>query len=846
MTLATEWREFARAVSDRFEVTAELGRGGMAVVLLARDVRHHRELALKLYRSDVSAAVEGERFEREIKVAARLNHPHIVPLFDSGAAAGFLFYAMPFVRGESLRQRLDREGPFSIAEALHLATEVCGALDYAHRQGIVHRDIKPENILLSEGHALVADFGIAHAIDQAAGERLTTMGLSVGTPSYMSPEQAAAESEVDGRSDQYSIACVLFELLAGSTPFHGPTAMAFLAQHLTQEAPSIAALRQDVPEPVEQALRRALAKHPDHRFATTADLAAALGVPSTAVARVAVEDTIAVLDFVNLSGDTAVQWLAGGIAETIGVDLNRIGSTRVVRREKVARALVGRGRPVSTEDDVLSVARALGACWVVWGAYQAAGDRIRITPRLLNARDGSTISSPKLDGAMSEIFELQDRIVEMVLAALKIEVSAPQREVMARPETRSLTAYELFARGRQLQNQFTPTALTESRVLLREAIQRDPAYALAHSGLGFSHAFGYIGSSDPEDLSAALTHLERATSLDDGLGEAYVWQSYALVRSLRYDEAIAAAIRAVALEPGFALAHYFLATSLYSASELGPERWTLRRRAVLELFEAVRAEPGYQASFHVLADIYASNGQYADAATPIAKALAIELGDGRSGINFVGAVLLDGLLALRTGDLERAHQRCEEAITRYTTSTHLYSQVHVALTYRALGEIAYRRGRFDDAVIAAHRAGQICRENPSRVGTGYTLVRAHALASRANYALGVHGRARSELLTAERLLQERTLYAFVPLYEANEGVVSFDIASAHARAGRTTDALAWLDRAFNACWSDVPALLDGQDFARLRMLPEFVSLVERCKRRTAHPAPGPQCTGVLP
>jgi eukaryotic-like serine/threonine-protein kinase len=844
VTLATEWREFASAVADKFEVTAELGRGGMAVVLLARDVRHDRELALKLYRADVSAAVEAERFEREIKVAARLNHPHIAPLFDSGAAAGFLFYAMPFVRGESLRQRLDREGSLGVADAIRLATEVCGALEYAHRQGIVHRDIKPENILVSEGHALVADFGIAHAIDQAAGKRLTTMGLTVGTPAYMSPEQAGGEVEIDGRSDQYSIACVLFELLAGSTPFHGPTAMAFLAQHLTQSAPSVATKRPDVPAAVEQALRRALSKNPDDRFVTTADLARALSGVTAGVAREVVEDTIVVLDFLNISGDAAVQWLASGMAETIGVDLNRIGSARVVRREKVARVMASRARAVSTEDDALSVARALGARWVVWGAYQAAGDQIRITPRLGDVREGTIVSSSKLDGAMLEIFALQDRIVETVIARLKIDVSAHQREAMAKPETRSLTAYELFARGRQRQNQFTPTALVESRALLREAIERDPGYALAHSGLGFSHAFAYIGSSDPHDLSSALIHLERATGLDDGLGEAYVWKSYALVRSGRHDEAIAAAARAVTLEPGFALAHYFLAISLLTASELGPERWSLRTQAVRALFEAVRAEPGYQASFHVMADLYSSNGQYEDAAVPIAKALAIELGDAGSGIAFVGAVLLDGVQALRRGDLDQAQKRCDEAVERYSSSTQLYAQVHVALAHRTLGEIAQRRGHFDEAVIAAHRAARICRDNPGRVGTGFTLVRAHALAARANYALGIHSQARAELAEAERLLETRSHYAFVPLYEANEGIVAFDIAAAHARGGRTTDALKWLERAWHAGWSDHPAMVANQDFARLRALPDVVSFLERCRRRTAHPAPGPECDGV--
>ena len=810
----------------------------MAVVLQARDTRHNRELALKLFRPEVSAALADERFEREIQVVARLNHPHIVPLFDSGAAAECLYYVMPLVRGESLRQRIDREGRFALADALRLTIDVCGALDYAHRHGIVHRDIKPENILLSEGHALVTDFGIAHAIDLAAGERLTSIGLTLGTPAYLSPEQAAGANDIDGRSDQYSLACVLFELLTGKPPFAGPTTMALLAQHLSQLAPSVASLRPEVPDAVERAISRALEKEPGDRFDSVADLARALEGAAVAASAGAVIDSIVVLDFLNISGAPTVQWLSGGIAETVGVDLKRAGNVRLVRGERVARALAARQRPVASEDDALQVGRTLGARWVVWGGYQAMGDRIRITPHLGDVKAGAIVSTSKLDGAMNDLFSLQDRIVDDVLALLRVEVSEHQRAMIAKPETTSLSAYELFARARQLQKQFTPAALVESRQLLHQAIERDPDYALAHSGLGFSYAFAFIASSDPEDLATALRHLERATMLDPGLGEAHAWLAYARNRSGQFEEAVAAGERAIALEPDFVMAHYFYAVSLYISSEFGAERWDRRGQAVRELLTAISLEPGSQSPYHALSELYLSNGQYDEAATLIRKALEIESGTGRTGIAFIGAHCLDGLLALRTGEVARSREQYDRAVNTYAGSSHLYAHFHLAWAHRGLGELALRRGDFDDALIAAHRAIEICREHPRQVGTGFTLVRAHLLAAKASVSLGVASEARNELAEAERLLAERTGYAFLAIYEANEGIVAYDCASAYAMAGKFDVAMSWLERAWNACWNDYPSLSADPSFSRMLGQPPLTEFIERCRTRSRHPAPG--------
>ena len=263
-------------LADRYHIQRELGHGGMAVVYLADDLRHERKVALKVLRPELSTIIGGERFLLEIRVIARLQHPHVLPLFDSGSADGLLFYVMPYVDGDSLRARLLREGQLGIEETLRIIAQVASALDHAHRHGVVHRDIKPENILLAEGQALVADFGIALAVSTAAGDRLTETGEFLGTPEYMSPEQVTGDRRLDGRTDIYSMACVLYEMLAGVPPYTGPTAQAVLAKLMTESPPDVTEFRKAAPPTVVAALHKALSKLPADRFAHAADFAAAL------------------------------------------------------------------------------------------------------------------------------------------------------------------------------------------------------------------------------------------------------------------------------------------------------------------------------------------------------------------------------------------------------------------------------------------------------------------------------------------------------------------------------------------------------------------------------------------
>ena len=352
MTVTLPREQLRNALADSYTVDRELGRGGMATVYLAQDLKHDRVVALKVLHPELAASLGPDRFLREIKLAARLNHPHILPLFDSGEANGFLYYVMPYVEGESLRERLDRERQLPIDEAVHHGRSIASALDYAHRQNIVHRDIKPENVMLYEGEAMVMDFGIAKALSAAGHETLTQTGMMVGTPAYVSPEQAAGEVNLDGRSDQYSLACVLYEMLTGERAFTGPTAQAVMSKRFTETVKPVRSLRPSVPENVDRALTKAMSTDSSLRYKSSALFAQALASTSATTPTdtatlpqqtVSAAKSVAVLPFANMSNDPDNEYFADGMAEEIINALSKIQSLRVASRT-VSFALKGKER----------------------------------------------------------------------------------------------------------------------------------------------------------------------------------------------------------------------------------------------------------------------------------------------------------------------------------------------------------------------------------------------------------------------------------------------------------------------------------------------------------------------
>ena len=440
----------AQALAGRYALARELGQGGMATVYLAHDQKHDRHVAIKVLRPELAAVLGAERFLAEIKTTASLQHPHILPLFDSGSAGGFLYYVMPFIEGESLRDRLAREARLDIADAVRIATQVADALDYAHAHGIVHRDIKPENIMLSSGHAVVADFGIARAIDAAGGAQLTTAGLAIGTPAYMSPEQSAGESTLDGRSDQYALATVLFELLAGEPPFTGQTAQAIIARRLGSVSAGVRVLRPAVPVGVERALARALERTPADRFPSAGAFAAALAAPAARfplprravavllastllvaalllgwrvlrggdVAGALDDQVIAVIPF-RVGGAPAIGYLRESILDLLDARLAGTSGPRTVE----PRALLSAWRQAGgadgvdlTDTDARRLAARLGAGRVLLGSVVATPTELTLRGALLRVRDGAVVADGAVSGAPDSIALLVNRLTARLLS----------------------------------------------------------------------------------------------------------------------------------------------------------------------------------------------------------------------------------------------------------------------------------------------------------------------------------------------------------------------------------------------------------------------------------------------
>jgi serine/threonine-protein kinase len=521
------------ALADRYRVDRELGHGGMATVYLAEDLKHHRPVALKVLRPELAAVLGPDRFLREIELCARLTHPHILPLHDSGEADGFLYYVMPYVEGESLRDRLTREKQLPLDDALQINREVADALSYAHSHGVIHRDIKPENILLESGHAVVADFGIGRAIDQAGGEKLTGTAVVLGTPAYMSPEQAAGSNELDGRSDLYSLGCVLYEMLAGQPPFTGPTIESLVRQHLAAEPQNITNIRPSVPSVVAVALMRSLAKASADRFATTAEFAAALAAathlpPALTTTRTPGQPpSIAVLPFTNMSGTREDDYLCEGLAEEIINALVQIPGLRVIAR--TSSFVVGR-----LGLDVREAGARLGVESILEGSVRRAGSRVRVTTQLVSTQDGSHLWSERYDRELADLLVVEDDVAASVAKRLRGELGrtggTPKRPAVD-PE-----AYAAFLEGRHHFAKGTPEALAQAKACYSRALEQDPAFAGGYDSMAELHWFlGFFGNVPPrEAFSASTWYALRALELDDRSGETHALLGM-LRKELDYD-----------------------------------------------------------------------------------------------------------------------------------------------------------------------------------------------------------------------------------------------------------------------------------------------------------------------
>jgi eukaryotic-like serine/threonine-protein kinase len=509
------------ALAGRYAIERELGRGGMATVYLADDLKHRRKVAIKVLRPELSAVLGPERFDREIQIVAGLNHPHILPLYDSGAAP-LLWFSMPYIRGESLRQRLILERQLPIDQAIGIVRQVASALDHAHARGLVHRDIKPENILLHEGEAMVSDFGIALGSGEALkrgsgeGERLTGTGITLGTPAYMSPEQAAGERTLDPRSDVYSLACVLYELLVGEPPYTGISAQAVMAKRFTDPIPRVRRLRATVSPAVEQAITKALATSPADRFPSAGAFIEALLAPAGEQAR---SPSVAVLPFLNLSVDPENEFFADGITEDVIAQLSKIRSLKVISRTSVMQFK-------KREQSLREIGATLQVATLLEGSVRRVGDRVRIVAQLIDAEADRHLWAETYDRRLTDIFAIQTDVALQIASALEAELSPGERSRIQRKPTSDVRAYQLYLQGRHCYTRYTEENIRKGIQYYRQAIAADPDYALAHVGAAMAYAelaAGQGGGPMRPDLAyqEAQAAITKALALDGQLGEAH-------------------------------------------------------------------------------------------------------------------------------------------------------------------------------------------------------------------------------------------------------------------------------------------------------------------------------------
>jgi len=621
------------AVGGRYRIEREIGRGGMATVFLAHDLRHGRQVALKVLDPELAHAVGPERFLREIAIAAQLSHPHIMPLFDSGDASGHLFYVMPFIRGESLRQRLERERQMPVDDALKITRDVAEALDHAHAHGVVHRDIKPENILLFEGQAIVADFGIALAAG-ATNQRLTGTGLVVGTPAYMSPEQLFGEP-TDARSDQYSLACVVYEMLAGGVPNAATTPQAMVARRLVESAPSLRRVRTVIPASIDAAVKRALAKDPADRFASVGEFARALATSGRSRAT-----SVAVLPFSNFSADPDNEFFADGITEDVIANLSKIRSLKVISRTSVMPFK-------KREQSLTEIGAQLGATTLLEGSVRRAGDRVRIVAQLIDAETDQHLWTETYDRKLVDIFDIQTDVALQIAAALKAELTDDEATRVRREPTTDLRAYQLYLFGRQALIKFTPESMRTAIDFFDRALARDPSFALAHATAAQAYIeLAEIGAMEPETAyERAADAARNAVAADPELGDAHCMVAYLkMTRAFDWKGAEADFRRALELNPNNADA-YDLFGRLYSSMGRYDEALPL-------ILRAQELDPLTHRLDSATAQLRA--GRYPEAIAGAKAAVDLDPAGDRAHATLGWALFLSGSQAEGIAELERA------------------------------------------------------------------------------------------------------------------------------------------------------------------------------------------------
>ncbi len=749
-----------------------LGAGGMGEVFLARDLALGRPAAIKLIAQPLSGELTA-RLLREAEACARLQHPAIASFYEAGDAGGVAFLAMEFVPGETLRERL-RRGPLTAPQTLVIAGCLLEALSHAHAAGVLHRDIKPENVMLTGDQlAKLLDFGIARLFggegedaddDSATATALTETGAVIGTIGYMSPEQLKG-APLDERSDLFALAAVLHEALTGRPAFPGNTAAERIAAILSSDPPPAAP--DGVPPEIAAVLSRALAKdaarRPPSASAFLADLRAAASGEFVA----ALPDTLAVVDFDNLSRNPDDDWIGSGIAESLAADLARVEGLTIVPRVRVVGARARGG-------DALQVGRLLACRWILSGGYQRVGPKLRVTSRLAEVATGEAVASEKIDGVLDDLFAIQDQLAASAVERLAKDGAAP-RPPSAPPR---IDAFERHARGRRFFLRLAKGSFEEARRAYEEAIGADPDYAPALAGLAAVHAMRFTFLTDPAELDAASAYARRAIASDPEMGEPRIWLGYALMRQGRTEEGVEQERRAAELDPSNPFAYYFSGCALGFAG---------RHAEALPFYQrALQADERHAWAWMGLGWTHVELGAAAEGLWCLEKAVTLERLGGPHPTVGASGCLGEGLR--RAGDLENARRRCLEGLDAVERSDSMYRDSFRGICLTALGRTALAQSDGEAARAAFGQAVAHLRGRPRGLGGGQLLVQALAGLARA-------GEGAARLDEAEALFAARRGHDFSALWTCTDDVSLLELARAAAAVGREERARDWWARA---------------------------------------------------
>jgi len=819
--------EGARLVPYRIE--ALLGAGGMGEVYRARDTRLERDAAVKVLRPALASQPDfHKRLLREARAVAALNHPGVAMIYEAGESLDRLYLAMEYVAGRTLKQEL-ASGPVSTSRLIDYSLQIAGALDHAHARGIIHRDIKPGNVMVTpDGVVKVLDFGLAKETSPSdeTATNLTTPGMVVGTLHYCPPEVLAGRPATV-RSDLYSLGVLMYELACGRLPFDGFQGPALISAVIAGEAAPLRQRNPALPEALLRVIARAMSPRPENRFARATELAGALRrVEGASAANLTPEPAmpvVGVLDFENLSGDSAVDWLGTGLAETITADLRRLKAVQVVSRERVQQEL----RRLGGSGDLTALGAQMNARWLVSGSYQRSGNRIRITPRLIEPATGEVAATGKIDGGWDDIFDLQDRVVGELARALQLETksSGPQR--IAAPEALRVEAYEQYAYGRKSFFTLGKDSLEQARRHFERAIELDPSYAMAYSALGQTFAMRWIHRTDPDDLSRASGLLQRALELDPEFGEPHAWLCYVYMRQSKLERAIQAGAKGVENNPDLYTSHYFLGAACWLAGyELSD---AFLQQGVKHFLDAIRVEPAYVPSWVNLGTLALHAGAYDRAESFLREALDLEL-SGRAISAFPFEEMLLAQIGMRRLDWEKSLDWHQRGLQRLAAMDHMYREPIIATHACGTGDVRLRQDDPQQALADYHHAWRIAHEYPRMLGNERILTRTLAGMASAYANLGDRPR-------ASQLLQEAAQHFDSILSEpgtAVHGMYTFELchalAVAHLRLDDLSGACDFLRTAVEKSWRDLLWLQSDPELAPLQSSPSMQSLIERMRR----------------